>query len=97
MKPYLNKYNDGSKIIIYMNSRKNCQDMTDVIKNMGFKVECYHAGLSKGMRNKIQNQFSSGNINIIVSTVAFGMGIDQAQDVLILVPLHQRRLLPTNW
>ena len=38
LKPYLNKYNDGSKIIIYMNSRKNCQDMTDVIKNMGFKL-----------------------------------------------------------
>ena len=77
LKPYLNKYNDGSKIIIYMNSRKNCQDMTEVIKSMGFQADCYHAGLSKGLRNKIQTQFSSGNINIIISTVAFGMGIDQ--------------------
>jgi superfamily II DNA helicase RecQ len=37
----------------------------------------YHAGMSKGMRYKIQTQFSEGDINIIVSTVAFGMGIDQ--------------------
>ena len=75
---WLRKYR-CSKIIIYTNSRKDCVDMADKInKKHGAKTAvAYHAGMSKGMRFKIQNSFSSGEINIIVSTVAFGMGIDQ--------------------
>jgi ATP-dependent DNA helicase RecQ len=77
MKKYLNKY-DGSKIIIYCTSRKETVAVAEELNN--FKkglAEAYHAGMSKKLREKIQSNFSSGKINIIVSTIAFGMGIDQ--------------------
>ena len=77
MKKYLDKY-DGSKIIIYTTSRKDTVAIAEEINN---KVKgsslAYHAGMSKKMREIIQNKFSSGKVNIIVSTIAFGMGIDQ--------------------
>jgi len=77
IEPYLTKYR-YSKIIIYTNSRKDCVDYSDKI-NKKYKVnsQAYHAGMSKKMRFKIQTNFSTGECNIIVSTVAFGMGIDQ--------------------
>ena len=79
--PWLKKYRH-SKIIIYTNSRRECVEISDQLnQKYGDKKNklslAYHAGMSKGMRNKIQSQFSNGDINIIVSTVAFGMGIDQ--------------------
>ena len=41
--------------------------------------------MSKGLRNKIQTKFSSGEINIIVSTVAFGMGIYQVVRCVLII------------
>lgn len=76
LKPWLDKYKDN-KIIIYMNSRKNCDDLSELLNSKQLNTNSYHAGLSKGLRHKIQNSFSSGETNIIISTVAFGMGIDQ--------------------
>ena len=81
VKPFLDKYRH-SKIIIYTNSRKDCVDYSDRINkkygegNKKYSL-AYHAGMSKGMRHRIQTNFSNGESNIIVSTVAFGMGIDQ--------------------
>ena len=79
--PFLTKYRH-SKIIIYTNSRKDCVDYSDRINKkygQGDKKYslAYHAGMSKSMRHRIQTSFSNGDSNIIVSTVAFGMGIDQ--------------------
>ena len=78
LNPWLKKYR-CSKIIIYTNSRKDCVDLAEKINKIhGTKTSvAYHAGMTKGMRFKIQTSFSNGDINIIVSTVAFGMGIDQ--------------------
>ena len=84
--PYIEKYiiskqEDEScedRLIIYMNSRKDTVDMNEQINNKWKKMSlAYHAGLSKKMRNIIQGKFSSGEVKIIVSTIAFGMGIDQ--------------------
>lgn len=77
MEKWLNKY-EGHKIIIYTNSRKSCveiaEEMNETKKNTAL---AYHAGMSKKMREIIQQKFSDGKVNIIVSTIAFGMGIDQ--------------------
>ena len=77
MKKYLNKY-ENDKIIIYCTSRKETVEVADDLNNIkkGF-AEAYHAGMSKKLRERIQSNFSSGKVNIIVSTIAFGMGIDQ--------------------
>ena len=47
--------------------------------------EAYHAGMSKGMREKVQTKFGEGDINIIVSTVAFGMGVDFTVRCVIII------------
>jgi superfamily II DNA helicase RecQ len=77
MDKWLRKY-EGSKIIIYSNSRKSCVEIAELINEKNKKTAlAYHAGMSKKLRNMIQHDFSSGKVNIIVSTIAFGMGIDQ--------------------
>jgi ATP-dependent DNA helicase RecQ len=81
MIPWINKY-EGHKIIIYTNSRNETVELSkEINKKYGSISSYYHAGMSKGLRNKIQIKFNTYNnnssINIIVSTVAFGMGIDQ--------------------
>ena len=90
--PYLKKY-EGEKIIIYTNSRKETGKISEMINEyMSNKndttiiyAQAYHAGLNKNVREKAQENFSNGNINIIVTTIAFGMGIDQiVRCVLIL-------------
>jgi len=77
IEPWLKKYRN-SKIIIYTNSRKSCVELANAINKTHGKISlAYHAGMSKGMRYKIQTSFSNGETNIIISTIAFGMGIDQ--------------------
>ena len=77
MDKYIKKYK-GNKIIIYTNSRRQTVEVSEKInKKYGSISLAYHAGMSKKMREKIQLKFSSGKIKIIVSTIAFGMGIDQ--------------------
>jgi len=83
--PWIKKYVDD-KIIIYTNSRQETVDLCKAINDKYGKIAVsYHAGLSKGLRNKIQTRFSSGEINIIVSTVAFGMGIDQVVRCVLII------------
>jgi len=66
------------RMIIYTNSRKDTVELNEMICNKWKKMSlAYHAGMSKKMRSIIQNKFSSGEVKVIVSTIAFGMGIDQ--------------------
>ena len=51
--------------------------MADHLKAAGYKAECYHAGLSSQERMERQEQFIRDEINIMVATIAFGMGIDK--------------------
>lgn len=81
---YILKY-PNQKIIIYTNSRKDTDDISTKLNNlMNNCSQAYHAGLSKKDREDIQYNFINGNINIIISTIAFGMGIDQIVKCVIL-------------
>uniref|UniRef100_A0A6C0HVP8 Helicase n=1 Tax=viral metagenome TaxID=1070528 RepID=A0A6C0HVP8_9ZZZZ len=81
---WIEKY-DGHKLIIYTNKREQTTELSkDINKKYGNISSYYHAGMSKGMRNKIQTKFNNGTYNIIVSTVAFGMGIDQTVRCVII-------------
>lgn len=85
IEPWLKKYR-YSKIIIYTNSRQETVEMAKNINDSFGKISlAYHAGMSKGLRNRIQTSFSKGDINIIVSTVAFGMGIDQVVRCVLIM------------
>jgi RecQ family ATP-dependent DNA helicase len=73
---YINKY-ENDKIIIYTNSRKNTEELAIELNKLKQCCEAYHAGLSKKTRENIQKKFMTGEIKVIISTIAFGMGIDQ--------------------
>ena len=77
------KYKNKS-VIIYCFSRKETEAIALDLKNEGFKAKPYHAGLDSLTRKKNQELFIKDKINIIVATIAFGMGIDKPDVRLVL-------------
>ncbi|KHJ36375.1 putative qde3-like protein [Erysiphe necator] len=72
-----NKYR-GQTGIIYTLSRKGCEDMTkNLIKDFKIRVSYYHAGMKPEERSRVQRDWQSGRIQVVVATIAFGMGIDK--------------------
>lgn len=71
------KGQDGSGIV-YCNSRAKVDELSVKLANQGLKCAGYHAGLEPEIRDKIQRDFIQDNIDIIVATVAFGMGINKS-------------------
>jgi len=64
------------KIIIYCKTKDETDKFVLKLKDYGIKSKSYHAGKSNEKRIKIQKNFMKGKINIIIATIAFGMGID---------------------
>ena len=64
--------------IVYCLSRKRVEKVTKQLIDAGFKAASYHAGLSAGIRKEVQDDFLRDDVQIIVATVAFGMGIDKS-------------------
>ncbi len=79
----LQKYKDDS-VIIYCYSRKETEEVTENLKLNGFNAGAYHAGLEVNKRKLAQELFIKDKVNIIVATIAFGMGIDKP-DVRLVV------------
>ncbi|MCX9029529.1 MAG: DNA helicase RecQ [Candidatus Methanoperedens sp.] len=67
----------GESGIIYCYSRKNVETITQGLKNAGFRALPYHAGLSANQRTQNQEKFIKDDVELLVATVAFGMGIDK--------------------
>ena len=63
--------------IIYCKTRDKSTELNNFLIENDYNSDCYHAGLTTSNRNLIQNKFINRELNIIVATVAFGMGIDQ--------------------
>lgn len=63
--------------IIYALSRKRVEEIAEKLKAKGIKAAAYHAGLNADVRASVQETFLRDEINIVVATVAFGMGIDK--------------------
>lgn len=62
--------------IIYATTRKDAEELAKKLKAR-FKAECYHAGMTPEDREDVQTRFLAGKFDLIVATVAFGMGIDK--------------------
>lgn len=67
----------NESVIIYCLSRKRVEGIAEKLKDKGYKVGAYHAGFSAEHRTKIQDGFLKDDLQIVVATVAFGMGIDK--------------------
>ena len=73
---YLKNHKKDSGII-YCYSRKSADDLSNKLKKDNYRALAYHAGLGSDLRAMTQNKFAKDDIEIIVATVAFGMGIDK--------------------
>ncbi len=76
-------YKDES-IIIYCFSRKDTETITDKLQAQGYNAGAYHAGLSSDKRRDNQEKFIHDDIQIMVATIAFGMGIDKPDVRLVI-------------
>ena len=71
------RQNQGKSGIIYCLSRKKVEELAAVLCTNDIKAAPYHAGLDSATRNKTQDDFLQEEIDVIVATIAFGMGIDK--------------------
>lgn len=67
----------GKSGIIYTLNRKTTEELADVLVANGIKAVAYHAGLDAKLRAERQDQFLNEDVQVIVATIAFGMGIDK--------------------
>ncbi|MDA1056146.1 MAG: RecQ family ATP-dependent DNA helicase [Planctomycetota bacterium] len=66
--------------IVYASTRKKCEEVVEFLRQeTKRKVGLYHAGLAPEQRRQVQDHFMSGEVDVIVATNAFGMGIDKAE------------------
>ncbi len=63
--------------IIYVRSRKKCHELAGLLKENGVTAGPYHAGLTHGIRDARQQDWTAGRFRVMVATNAFGMGIDK--------------------
>ncbi|TPP59758.1 ATP-dependent DNA helicase Q1 [Fasciola gigantica] len=63
--------------IVYCFSQKDTEDVARGLRELGLKAACYHANMEAVLRSQVHKQWFLEKINIIVATVAFGMGIDK--------------------
>ncbi|MDP4262430.1 MAG: DNA helicase RecQ [Bacteroidota bacterium] len=63
--------------IIYTLNRKTTEELADILMANGIKAVAYHAGLDSKLRTERQDQFLNEDVQVIVATIAFGMGIDK--------------------
>ena len=70
--------------IIYCFSRKDTEELAESLSHRGFTAMPYHAGLEDDVRRETQDRFLSDEVNIVVATIAFGMGIDKP-DIRLVV------------
>lgn len=79
----------GGKCIVYVNSREQtlslCRSLRKKLPNMATRIGFYNAGLSREERMRIEGEFRAGNLSVLVSTSAFGEGIDipDVRDVVL--------------
>lgn len=64
--------------IIYCNSRNKVEDVAARLQKRGLSVAAYHAGLDNSQREWVQDAFLKDNLQVVVATVAFGMGINKS-------------------
>ena len=71
------KQHPGRSGIVYCLSRKKVEELAEVLRTNDIKAQAYHAGMDASTRSQTQDAFLMEDIDVIVATIAFGMGIDK--------------------
>ncbi|HEY1557542.1 MAG TPA: ATP-dependent DNA helicase RecQ [Kofleriaceae bacterium] len=75
---------EGGVALVYAATRKNAEAHAQALKHAGMRARVYHAGLEGEVREKAQDVFMAGQLDVIVATNAFGMGVDK-RDIRLVV------------
>lgn len=68
----------GQSGIVYCLSRKNTETTAEHLRKLGISAAAYHAGLPPEERERVQNAYRDDSLDVVVATIAFGMGIDKS-------------------
>jgi len=68
----------GESGIVYCSSRKATESLAEYFAKNGVRAEAYHAGMSADARTRVQDAFQRDDIDVVIATIAFGMGIDKS-------------------
>ena len=68
----------GKSGIIYCNSRNKVERIAESLRNKGVSASAYHAGMETVLRERVQQDFQRDNVQVVVATIAFGMGINKS-------------------
>ncbi|SEP55753.1 DNA helicase RecQ [Basfia succiniciproducens] len=68
----------GKSGIVYCNSRSKVERIAEALKKRGISAAAYHAGMEPSQREAVQQAFQRDNIQVVVATIAFGMGINKS-------------------
>ncbi len=75
---------DGGGAIVYCLSRKDTENLAEQLRTHRINAEAYHAGLNERTRRDVEHRFSNETLDVVVATVAFGMGIDRSNVRLVV-------------
>ena len=67
----------GTPAIVYAATRKGVERWVEIVRELGYRADAYHAGLSDEERHRVQDAFLAGSVDVMVATNAFGMGVDK--------------------
>ncbi|MFZ7187697.1 DNA helicase RecQ [Avibacterium avium] len=68
----------GKSGIVYCNSRNKVERLAESLRKKGVAAQAYHAGMEASQREQVQRAFQRDNVQVVVATVAFGMGINKS-------------------
>jgi ATP-dependent DNA helicase RecQ len=69
--------NSGPPGIVYGTTRKECEELAASLKRAGVDAAHYHAGMGAAERSSVQERFMTDELDVVVATIAFGMGVDK--------------------
>jgi len=75
---------DGGGTIVYCISRKETEGLAEKLREIGLDAMAYHAGMDERKRSRVEEAFKNETLDIVVATVAFGMGIDRSNVRLVV-------------
>lgn len=81
---YLNKYSDGSKVIIFVETKRGCDLLTGSLKNQRYEAKCIHGDKSQSERDQTLREFRENYFPILVATDVAARGLD-VKDIKMVV------------